>query len=180
MSARKPARVRLKVVRVGHVVEVLRLVLGGHAVDAAAGAAYQAAEVVGALAVGAVAALVHLVLVWRHAGGVDPGTAELWIRLCLAAMVHEALLHAVVERALALSARAPTQMGVVVLHAAGLVVVEVILHVSVTLRHELVHAVLRYRSDVSVGRNRGRTRSRRRMNRTRRLRKSLFERRVPR
>lgn len=178
MSGRKIARVRLKVVRVGHVVEVLRLVLGGHAVDAAAGAAYQAAEVVGALAVGAVAALVHLVLVRRHAGGVDPGTGELWIRLCLAAMVHEALLHAVVERALALSTRAPTQMGVV-LHAAGLVVVEVILHVSVTLRHELVHAVLRYRSDVSVGRNRGRTRSRRRMNRTRRRRKSLFERRVP-
>lgn len=103
-----------------------------------------------------------------------------WIRLCLAAMVHEALLHAVVERALALSTRAPTQMGVVVLHAAGLVVVEVILHVSVTLRHELVHAVLRYRSDVSVGRNRGRARSRRRVNRTRRRRKSLFERRVPR
>lgn len=129
------------------------LPVGRHTVHAATRAADQAAEMVGALAVGAVTTLVHFVLVRRHAGSVDPWTGELWICLSLTAVVREALLHAVVKPALAPAALTLAQL-VVVLNVAHLVaVVEVILHVPVALRHELVRAVLSYRSDVGVGRD---------------------------
>lgn len=157
MGALKLERGRLKVGdRSRRTAEQYRLVLllDGHTVDAATRAAHQAAEVVGALALVAVTTLVNLVLVRRQAGGVDAGAGELWICLCLAAVVREALLHAVVKPALAPATLALAK--VVILDKAFLVaVVVVILHVPVALRHELVRTMLCHRAEVGVGRDRG-------------------------